>query len=563
MSFRLSPGTLDSMADVFAPPRKRVSRSGGGKGKRANTDGTMLAFAVAAMLTKPAAKPASSEGGYRPGEQVKKAFGGGSHAAVTNRAIMTMERTARGVPEVMVRVTGRQHGSGHVLANMSYISRLGHGPDEQIDLHTSEGEVLRDAHDMQALARDWQRWESGDEARRQGATSLSMILSMPANTDPERLKEAALAFAREEFANRSWVAALHVDRDHPHVHLTVARRDHDGRRFHPDRDDLFRYRQRFAQKLRDRGIEANATPARARGIDPRHEPIAVRKIREQGEVPRIDKSRADRLRRLRETGVADPARAVLAARQAIVRDTFQRSIEELSSSRSLADQVTAQSLRKFVTTLPEPIPNSIRAMQIDRGAGMTAPAAPDRGEGPAATDPVAAALGRLKAATAEITARRARADDPVAAALARLEAAKAAIERRRAGDVDRADPLAVIDAMVNARAARVQGGDGADDPLATALARIEAMTIRAAERRAGEEAAASPGRDRSGDHAAAERSEEMRALLEQESRASPTPSVDDVEEFLRQTLDRVLAQQHERELTQQRDRSQDRSGPRR
>jgi hypothetical protein len=35
------------------------------------------------------------------------------------------------------------------------------------------------------------------------------------------------------------VAALHVDRDHPHVHLTIARRDHDGRRFHPNRDDFF------------------------------------------------------------------------------------------------------------------------------------------------------------------------------------------------------------------------------------------------------------------------------------------------------------------------------------
>jgi hypothetical protein len=76
-----------------------------------------------------------------------------------------------------------------------------------------------------------------------------------------------------------------LDRDHPHVHLTIARRDQDGRRFHPNRDDLFRYRQRFAQKLRDRGIEANATPSRARGIDPKHEPIAAKKMREKGWFP--------------------------------------------------------------------------------------------------------------------------------------------------------------------------------------------------------------------------------------------------------------------------------------
>jgi hypothetical protein len=217
---------------------------------------------------------------------------------------------------------------------------------------------------MQILAQDWQEWEMGGDARRNGATSISMILSMPAGTDPERLRDAALDFAREEFANRSWVAALHVDRDHPHVHLTIARRDHDGRRFHPNRDDFFRYRQRFAAKLRDRGIEANATPARARGIDPKHEPIAARKLREKGEVPRVDKRRSERAQRLRESGVGDPVEAVLASHQAIVRLAYERSIEELSASSSLADQVIARSLEKFAVTMPAPEANSARATRM-------------------------------------------------------------------------------------------------------------------------------------------------------------------------------------------------------
>ncbi|WP_271301160.1 relaxase/mobilization nuclease domain-containing protein [Sphingomonas sp. CV7422] len=399
MSFRLSPGTLDSLAGVFAPPRKRRSR-GGGRGKGgARNDGAMLAFAAASLLRK--AAPASS--GYRPSAQVKQPFGGGSHAAISARALRTMERTARGVPEVMVRVTGRQHGGGHVLANMSYISRLGHGEDKQIDLHTSEGEVLRDGRDMHALAQDWQEWETADEARRKGATSLSMILSMPAHTDPEGVREAALAFAREAFANRSWVAALHVDRDHPHVHLTVARRDFDGRRFNPDRDDLLRYRQRFAQKLRDRGIEANATPVRARGVDARHEPIAARKIREQGAVPQIDRNRVDRARRLHESGRADPAETALAKRQAVVRDTFQRSIDELRASSSFVDQVKAQTLRKFIAAMPEPVPNFC-ALLDDR---EIVPATRGRQQGDVTADPIAAALARTQATNSRIAARRA------------------------------------------------------------------------------------------------------------------------------------------------------------
>lgn len=360
MSFRFSSGTMDSMAGVFAPPKKYRMGSGGGRAKGAKVGGTMLGMAVASMFPK----PASSSGASRPSVQAKHAFGGGSQGRMSGRAVMTAERAARRVPEVMVRITGRQHGGGHVLANFAYISRLGHGDEKELGLETSEGEVLRDGRDMQALAKEWHEFEMDGDARRKGATSISMILSMPSGTDPEKLKAAALDFAREEFANRSWVAGLHIDRDHPHVHITIARRDHDGRRFHPDRDDLFRWRQRFAEKLRDRGIEANATPTRARGIDAMHEHIAIQKMRDKGLVPRIDVSRADRAQRLREQGIADPVEAVLAGRQATIRATYMRSIAELSASPSFADQVVAQSLEKFVASMPaRPEPNSARAVR--------------------------------------------------------------------------------------------------------------------------------------------------------------------------------------------------------
>jgi hypothetical protein len=385
------------MAGVFAPPKKYRLGSAGGKGKRGKAGGTALGLAVSSMLAKGA--PSASEN--RPSMQAKHAFGSGSYASVSGRAIAAMERTARRAPEVMVRITGRQHGGGHVLANFTYISRLGHGPDKELALYTSDGDVLRDGRDMQILAQDWQEWELGDDARRKGATSISMILSMPAGTDTERLREAALDFAAQEFANRSWVAALHTDRDHPHVHLTFARRDHDGRRFHPDRDDLFRYRQRFAEKLRDRGIEANATPARARGIDPTHEPIAAKKVREKGEVPRIDKSRADRAQRFRDKGVADPVSAVLTNQRATVLTAYERSITELSSSPSFADQVIARSLVKFIGSMPVPEPNSIKSLSPERSD----PAAGDRSGSPLqssgdvveALDPLSAALARASA----------------------------------------------------------------------------------------------------------------------------------------------------------------------
>ena len=182
MSFRLSSGTLDSMAGVFAPSKKYRLGSGGGSGHARKSDGAMLGLAVASMFPKPVAQ----SGGYRPAFQTKQAFGGGTQSDTSRRAISTMDRTARRAPEVMVRITGRQHGGGHVLANFAYISRLGHGDDKELALYTSDGEIIRDGREMQELAQDWHEWEMGDETRRKGATSLSMILSMPAGTDQRR-----------------------------------------------------------------------------------------------------------------------------------------------------------------------------------------------------------------------------------------------------------------------------------------------------------------------------------------------------------------------------------------
>ena len=408
MSLRLSSGTLDTMAAIFAPSKKHQAGSGGGKGKASKAGGTMLGLAVTSMLPK----PVNGSTAYRAPYQTKQAFGGGMQSALSRRAVSTMERTARRAPEVVARITGRQHGAGHVLANFTYVSRLGHGADAELALYTSDGDIIRDGRDMQILAQDWHEWEMGDDARRKGATSISMILSMPSGTDPERLKDAALDFAREEFANRSWVAALHVDRDHPHVHLTFARRDHDGRRFHPNRDDLFRYRQRFAEKLRERGIEANATPAKARGIDAKHEPIAVRKVRDKGSVPRLDTKRAERAARYRERGRTDPVDAVLARRHATVRSAYERSIVELSSSPSLVDQAVATSLERFVASMQMPEPNSTRSSRTT-AVELTPvghPVLPHRREAypDAGPDPVAAALGRSRAMREQLDAKRDR-----------------------------------------------------------------------------------------------------------------------------------------------------------
>lgn len=519
MSFRFSPGTMDSMAGVFAPPKKYRMGSGGGSPKAPKAGGTMLGMAVASMF----AKPAPSGGQSRASRQAKYAFGGGSSARMSGRAVMTAERTARRVPEAVVRITGRQHGGGHVLANFAYISRLGHGEEKAVGLETSEGDVLRDGRDMQMLAKEWHEYEMDGDARRKGATSISMILSMPTGTESDRLKEAALDFAREEFANRSWVASLHVDRDHPHVHLTIARRDHDGRRFHPNREDLFRYRQRFAEKLRGRGIEANATPARARGIDPKHEPIAAIKMREKGLVPRIDKSRVQRVERLRKQGIADPVQTVLSARQATVRAAYARSIGELSASPSAADQVVARSLERFVATMPEPEPNSARAVREADRARATTRRSPD----------IPKALARDGDATASIDRTPSMAD--------RLRALQANLEGPAEGK----------------SATSVSVNDGDPKPPGEITARLKAM-LKDDDRQSAD-GAVSRGQEPPDPRQSIIMTDRLRTLLDEKIEVPKPQDVAQTREVLRQAEERER-ERREREQ-RERDRNIDRSGP--
>lgn len=96
--------------------------------------------------------------------------------------------------------------------------------------------------------------------------------SMPPGTDRAAVTDAGRAFAREEFGDqRDYVFAAHDDEAHPHVHIVVLARGYDGRRLNPRKADLQRWRERFARELRDRGVEANATPRRTRGVTQQYE----------------------------------------------------------------------------------------------------------------------------------------------------------------------------------------------------------------------------------------------------------------------------------------------------
>ncbi|RYM09635.1 relaxase/mobilization nuclease domain-containing protein [Sphingobium cupriresistens] len=255
----------------------------------------------------------------------------------SQRAMEALERTTRRVPQTVVKITGRIHGAGSVLGAFTYVARLGVTDQEPLPLETSEGQLLARADEMQQLAREWQLHEMSDETRRKGATALAMVFSMPPGTDPAIVREAVKEFAEQDMVNRRWVMVLHTDEAHPHVHLIVANRDQDGRRFNPDREFLAHCRERFAENLRSRGVEADATRRAARGFPPRREDIAAQKARERQQRPSAGSRTA-----------FDQYRAENTER---VTSIYMRAVEELERHGGNSELSCAKALRGLIAAM--------------------------------------------------------------------------------------------------------------------------------------------------------------------------------------------------------------------
>ena len=72
-----------------------------------------------------------------------------------------------------------------------------------------------------------------------------------------------------ELANHRYVMVLHTHQANPHVHLSVRAAGRAGKRLSPRKEDLHRWREVFAEKLRDWGIEAEASSQATRGVSMR------------------------------------------------------------------------------------------------------------------------------------------------------------------------------------------------------------------------------------------------------------------------------------------------------
>jgi hypothetical protein len=191
-----------------------------------------------------------------------------------------LARTAKKTPEVMVKISGGGKNMQHIKAHMDYISRNGEVEveDENGDCHHGKA-AMRDVRDSWAKGKIGIPYDG--EKRRE---AFNIILSMPPGTDRQAVKDAARAFAKGQFSRHQYIFSAHEDERHPHVHLAVKAVDHDGVRMNPRKGDLQRWREQFAEKLREHGVAANATPRRSRGVVQKPEKQAIKHINKEFEA---------------------------------------------------------------------------------------------------------------------------------------------------------------------------------------------------------------------------------------------------------------------------------------
>jgi hypothetical protein len=172
-----------------------------------------------------------------------------------------IEATVRRAPQVMVKVTGGGRGMKAIAAHFRYISKNG-----RLEIEDDRGVVEQGRDVLKDIERQWRYGGAYIDDVGHRREALNIMLSMPQGTDARTLLKAAREFAKIKFADHRYVLVLHTHQAHPHVHLSVKVESKYGERLNPRKADLHRWRETFAERLREWGVDAEASRQAARGV---------------------------------------------------------------------------------------------------------------------------------------------------------------------------------------------------------------------------------------------------------------------------------------------------------
>jgi hypothetical protein len=283
-------------------------------------DGVLLEWGT--PLLWPRAK--GGDGG--PGGKLALPGGGSpSPAAVRSR----IKDVVRGVPQVVVKLTGGGRGMHQIKQHLRYITKSG-----ELALTDERGEVFIGSDAVRDVGMQWRYVGSEIPQHGKRREAFHFVLDMPSGVDPEVMRDAAREFAAREFSGHKYVWAFHGHQGHPHVHLVVRAEGKDFRRLNPRKDDLNRWRESFAESLRHRGVEAQATRRIAHGSIRNKEPIWVVKAREAGT--------------LRQEPESSKRVTISKGAQEWALQAWARIHNALEASPDPADQQLAREVRAFL-----------------------------------------------------------------------------------------------------------------------------------------------------------------------------------------------------------------------
>jgi hypothetical protein len=283
----------------------------------------------------------------------------------------------------MVRIYGGGRGMKEVRAHLRYIARA--GKEGEIALEDQDGFRSQGRDAIREMADDWKYGEVRIEESSNRREALNIVLSMPEGTDPIAVKKASRDFAERELFNHKYAMALHtIDTPHydndkndppspnPHVHIVVQLAGKDGSRLNPRKEDLRRWRETFADALRQHGVEAVATSRAHRLNRNRGERQSVRQMR--------DLKKPFTKRRRSATTPERVERARRTEKEILRR--YAEVTQILIDSEDAADRLLAAALAdRFGLHRPTPTPPEKGSPEKGRGDQREAPA-PDPNHSP-------------------------------------------------------------------------------------------------------------------------------------------------------------------------------------
>jgi len=254
-------------------------------------------------------------------------------ARIRARVEATVVRRA---PQVMVKVTGGGRGMRAIAAHFRYISKNG-----RLDIEDEHGDVSRGRDAVRDFVEDWRFGGTRIEDVSDRRESYNVMLSMPHGTDPLSVQRAAREFARVELADHKYVMVLHDHQANPHVHISVRAESKHGKRLHPRKADLHRWRETFAERLRGWGIDAEATRQATRGVSRNYPDLWRKRAAEEG----------------RERKPRPGMKPFMASRQSAAQD-WAEIASALRGSTESADLRLARDIERFVIgrTLDREVP---------------------------------------------------------------------------------------------------------------------------------------------------------------------------------------------------------------